>query len=118
MTPLYMQIIATLAASAALSILFFDKRQRQHNTAACIVAWLLFCLYGCLLLAALMNLQSITQWLLLLVLVLNVSDVVLAGGNISKVLPETLHNTFCKPKAKAIKSKRRYFIPGEHHHVE
>jgi hypothetical protein len=124
MTTLSMQIMGGLSAIAAAVIFFFDKRQREHNKVACSAAWLLFCLYGSLAIAAWFRLPVLSIWLLLALLAMNVINLILVRGNVSKILPEHIQSKPClditepvKPNTtntQRRKHKHRHLHQGKH----
>lgn len=89
MTPIYMQIIGALATAAAISILLFDKRGRSHNMCTAVIAWLMFSVFGCLAVAAAINLKDVVDWLLAAVLAIAVLNIILAKGSVNQINPLT-----------------------------
>lgn len=88
MNSLQYTVIIALSAASALCILLFDKRGRAHKPLAAFVAYLIFVQMAALLLAAFMRADRLIEWLLILGLAVHTGNILLAGGNVTKIQPK------------------------------
>ena len=84
----YTTIIA-LASAAAICVLLFDKHGRAHKPMASFVAYLIFVQMAALVIAAIMKADWLIEWLLILGLAVHTGNILLAGGNITKIQTQT-----------------------------
>ena len=85
MTPMQYAAIQALAGAAALSVLFFDKRDKTHKPLLALLAYLLFVQMSALVIAAHFRLDKLTDWLLILTLAVHTGSILLVGGNVGKI---------------------------------
>lgn len=87
MTSLQYAAIQALAGAAALSVLLFDKRGRQHKPLYAWLAYLMFIQAAALVVAAAYRLDNLITWLLILGLAVHTGNILLARGNVGKIQP-------------------------------
>ena len=91
MNNLQLTIIGILSMAAALSILCFDKRGRQHKPLVAFIAYLTFLQMSALLICACVQAHQLLDWLLIFGLAIQVGSIILAGGNINKAYSPKLN---------------------------
>lgn len=85
MTVFQYSVVGALALSAALSVLFFDKRGRKHKPLAAFVAYITFVQMAALAAAAYMRHQVLVEWLMISGLSVYVGGILLARGNVTRI---------------------------------
>ncbi|MDO5058785.1 MAG: phage holin family protein [Neisseria sp.] len=87
MTALQTAAIITLAFTAALRVLMFDKRGRTHKPKISALAYLIFVQMALTALSAAMKTDHFTVWLLIFSLAVHTGAIIRVGGNINRIYP-------------------------------